>query len=76
MVYANFDAETGECLWCGTGLGDVKLPDHMTGLFPKRYHMVDGVVVDKYEGQTDEEVESAWWVNNTEPQSSEQDDPT
>lgn len=60
MPYANFNAETGECLWCGEGLGDVALPKKMKGLFPKRYVLVDGVVVDQYEGKTDAEAEALW----------------
>lgn len=60
MLYANFNAETGECMWCGETLGDVALPKTMKGLFSKRYAMVDGVVVDKYPGKSDAEAEVLW----------------
>lgn len=60
MIYANFDAETGECMWCGETLGDVALPKTMKGLFSKRYAMVDGKVVDMHVGKTDAEAEALW----------------
>jgi hypothetical protein len=60
MIYANFNPETGECAWCGETLGDVQLSAEFTGLFPKRYAMQNGVVVDKYSGKTDAEAEVLW----------------
>lgn len=66
MVYANFDKETGECLWCGETLGDVQLPKTFKGLFSKRYAMVNGEVVDKYKGKTDAEAEALWLAEQAE----------
>jgi hypothetical protein len=60
MLFANFDAFTGECMYCGESQGDVQLPKTFKGKFPKRYRMVDGKVVDQYAGKTDEEAESLW----------------
>ena len=59
-LYANFDTETGECLYCGDAPGTVKLPTALKGQFPKRYLLKDGKVIDKYPGMTDQEAEQTW----------------
>lgn len=58
-LYANF-TETGDCVYVGTAPGQTQLPSEFTGLFPKRYRMVDGEVVDTQPGKTDAQAEIAW----------------
>lgn len=67
MLYANFNADTGECLYCGESQGDVELPKTMKGAFTKRYQLVDGAIVDKYKGKTDAEAESLWLAEQPVP---------
>lgn len=61
--------EVGECVSLGDNLVDgIELPENFTGLFSKRYKLIDNQIVDQFPELSDADAEKAWLATLPPPQ--------